>query len=577
MGSEFGLQPDSKPEAQLGAVGTFWICWTCIWTLLVAAGMAFLVSRRHTPLLRIRGLGLSLVAIALLHLYWLSVQLGYVLGPITPGDGEYWIMGIYLPFGIALFHASNSRFLHVAKAQKKYALHRISLVDGPTISNRRRGILARFRRLDYTSKILTLVGCGLFFQLFLTCLMYIISRKWHSSWGIPGTEVYGNAMEKKIAQNRGWEWWPSVFWQFFWAWLVAPIILWQARSIHDTQGWRFQTIACSIANLHATPMWLIALYVPAMEPVNKYWIPPQWIAVSILLTEVFTIFLPCWEVIRNQTLRQETLETIAQWEAKNNTKSGRGVKSLHSATTVVESMMTGWKSTNGSVRTNDSGESIMTMSALEHVLERNPGPLQQFSALRDFSGENIAFLTSVSDWKSSLPPAVRSGGKGPRDQQTKELIRERFNRALRIYASFISTRDAEFPINISSQELRKLEEIFETSARILYGEKHQADPASIFDMPEQVQNSPNPSCHDSEKALGRISPPIEDRAQFWGEIPEAFDETIFDAAEKSIKYLVLTNTWPKFVRDRRSSVDTFENMEAGNDVVNLAKHRHSRP
>lgn len=29
-------------------------------------------------------------------------------------------------------------------------------------------------------------------------------------------------------------------------------------------------------SLHATPMWLIALYVPAMAPVNYYWIPPQW-------------------------------------------------------------------------------------------------------------------------------------------------------------------------------------------------------------------------------------------------------------------------------------------------------------
>lgn len=41
--------------------------------------------------------------------------------------------------------------------------------------------------------------------------------------------------------------WPSVFWQFFWAWIIAPYILWQSRNIHDTQGWRLQTIACCIA------------------------------------------------------------------------------------------------------------------------------------------------------------------------------------------------------------------------------------------------------------------------------------------------------------------------------------------
>lgn len=33
-------------------------------------------------------------------------------------------------------------------------------------------------------------------------------------------------------------------------------------------------------SLHATPMWLIALYVDGMAPVNAYWIPPQWYVCS---------------------------------------------------------------------------------------------------------------------------------------------------------------------------------------------------------------------------------------------------------------------------------------------------------
>lgn len=106
--------------------------------------------------------------------------------------------------------------------------------------------------------------------------MYIISRKWHRSWGIPGTEVHGSPMQQKTEMGRGWEWWPTIVWQFTWAWIVAPITLWKARHIHDTQGWRAQTIGCAVSNLHATPMWLIALYVPAFEKVNQYWIPPQW-------------------------------------------------------------------------------------------------------------------------------------------------------------------------------------------------------------------------------------------------------------------------------------------------------------
>lgn len=77
--------------------------------------------------------------------------------------------------------------------------------------------------------------------------MYLVSRKYHPSFGIPGTEVTGTPMQQRMARGKGWEWWPSIVWQFFWAWMVAPVILWKSRDIKDTQGWRLQTLACCIA------------------------------------------------------------------------------------------------------------------------------------------------------------------------------------------------------------------------------------------------------------------------------------------------------------------------------------------
>lgn len=38
-----------------------------------------------------------------------------------------------------------------------------------------------------------------------------------------------------------------MFWQFFWSWIIAPVVLWKSREIHDTQGWRVQTIGCALA------------------------------------------------------------------------------------------------------------------------------------------------------------------------------------------------------------------------------------------------------------------------------------------------------------------------------------------
>ncbi|OOQ86855.1 hypothetical protein PEBR_19857 [Penicillium brasilianum] len=561
MGSELGITADSKAALDLSPVSIWWVVWGCVWTAAVAAGMAYLIIHRDMPTLRIRGLGLSLSSIVLLHLYWWVCQFGNMVGALLPGDAQYWIMGTYLPCGIALFHASNTRFLHVAKLQRKYAQHGYRLVDAVPDAKPKTGLINRFRRLDYTTKILITVGIGMFVQVFLTIFNYLISRKFHSSWGIPGTEVHGSAMAQKAAQGSGWEWWPGVFWQFFWSWVLAPIILWKSRNIHDTQGWRLQTIGCALGSLHATPMWLIALYVPGMAPVNKYFIPPQWICLSIWIIEIFTVFLPCWEVMRHQSLRQETLDSIARWEVKVKSNNSEN-KSLNSETTMVESMMSGWKSTNASIKTTGSRDSILTMSALEHVLERNPTPLQEFSALREFSGENIAFLTSLAEWKNSLPTVLKDP-TAPRDGSSKDLLREHFNRALHIYADFISVRHAEFPLNISSSDLKKLEDIFERPARLLYGEEREADPVSPFDKFTFEPASPTVSA-SSEKGITNC---IRNRVHYWGEIPEQFDATVFQDAEASIKYLVLTNTWPKFIKDRRTSIDSFETLKAKAEVV----------
>ncbi|KAF4985634.1 hypothetical protein FGRMN_11144 [Fusarium graminum] len=559
------------PRPRLDGLGIFWIVFTFVWSFIVAGGMYFLWRRRDMPMLRIRELPLSFAAIIMLHIYWGAIQTGYVYFPLFTPEGEYWIMSLYFPIGIALFHASNSRFLYVAKQQKElFGSEEKSPYKTRVTTN---SLLSRFKSLDYSKKVLVTIGLGMVVQFTLTIVMWCISRKFHPSWGVVGTEVHPGTKEYEKSQvGKGWEWWPSVVWQFLWAWIVAPYVLWHSRGVNDTQGWRTQTIACCIANLHATPMWLVALYVPAMEPVNVYWIPPQWLAISIMAIEIFTIFLPCWEVIQHQTLRQETLDSIAQWQL--NKKAGtHGARSIATgSTTIAQSALTSW-SKDSSVKSSASGESILTMEALEYVLERNPEPLQKFSALRDFSGENIAFLRAVAEWKSSLPTSVRDPEK-IKDPSVQELVRERFNSALRIYTGFVSSRDAEFQINLSSQNQRKLENVFENPARTLYGDKGSVDPALPFET-FQMTSSANKikssaaSLSGSETGIvttDSIAGSHSGRGLYWGDIPEGFDATIFDDSEQHIKYLVLTNTWPKFVKDRRCSIDSNDTLEAGNGI-----------
>lgn len=146
----------------LDGVGIFWVTFACSWTALLVAGMAFLYSRRDMPILRIRGLALSFAGVTCLHMYWAAVTTGYVYGHLMPAAAEFWIMGIWLPFGIALFHASNSRFLHVAKAQKKYA--QTGRGKRTPVKPSKWPLVDRFRQKDYTTKMLAVVFTGMTIQ-----------------------------------------------------------------------------------------------------------------------------------------------------------------------------------------------------------------------------------------------------------------------------------------------------------------------------------------------------------------------------------------------------------------------------
>ncbi len=169
MGSELGNTPDTKPEVRLDGVGVFYIVFAIVWTLLLFGGMAFLWMRRDMPILRIRGLGLSFAAVCLLHGYWMAVTVAYVYGPLMPEVAEYWIMGIWLPFGVALFQASNSRFLYVANAQKKYVKKTVDVGWNGERPRIRKTLVARWKMLDYSFKMLLLVGLGMAFQVRTCC------------------------------------------------------------------------------------------------------------------------------------------------------------------------------------------------------------------------------------------------------------------------------------------------------------------------------------------------------------------------------------------------------------------------
>jgi hypothetical protein len=288
-----------------------------------------------------------------------------------------------------------------------------------------------------------------------------------------------------------------------------------------------------------------------------------------MLLEIFTIFVPVWEVLKHQTLTRETLESIARWESrqKKGSNDKDGDKSLNSASTGATSANSWIMPRVGrAASVHSTGSSVLTMDALEHTLAKNPEPLQEFSALKDFSGENIAFLTRVREWRTMYFPGTLSASNRhasseknlPMPSETT-LSREAFESGLHIYLDFISSSAAEFQVNLSSTDFKNLQAVFEGAATIMYGDRSSPDPATPFDdfEPRSMPSSKVADRNGSETAIVPASGDSSSDSttlniRYWGEIPETFGDNVFDDAESSIKYLVLTNTWPKFIRERRS-------------------------
>lgn len=259
------------------------------------------------------------------------------------------------------------------------------------------------------------------------------------------------------------------------------------------------------------------------------------------------MFVPIYEVARQWILSKKAADSYARCDTASPSMTIRITRSKE------------WNNTSSSTLAEKGqasvfldecmGDRLFTKDALEHVLSKNSEALQDFAALKDFSGENVAFLTCTASWKSSWP-----------ESPDQEQLLGTYNQALWIYTTFISPCNAEFPLNISSQALSHLQSVFEKPARILCGEG-SVNPATPFE--------------DDYSTL----PPqdVGIRARYTGEIPDGFNLAVFDHVQDHIKYLVLTNTWPKFVEAmRRQSSDSMESGYTATSESSLSSWLSSR-
>ena len=288
--------------------------------------------------------------------------------------------------------------------------------------------------------------------------------------------------------------------------------------------------------------------------------------------EASVIFIPCWHIIKNRQLKKETLDIIAEWERKQSSSPSVESDSTKVTRRSVTSQKDSFKSTTSSRR----GE-MYTMTALEKALETNPTRLLHFSAFKDFSGENIQFLSCIQQWKADWSPSTPRMGLfrkiATTELQGDDLRRQQFNTAVKIYSSFVSLQYSDYPVNLSSGHYKELEAMFDGSAALCnahlpddsvtpfnsyWSSSHSEDLESANGNISIVSTVINKSTEtflatvDSHQLKNPTSLNMSNlgiQVPSFVEVPDAFGPNVFDNSEESIKYMVLTNTWPKFVAE----------------------------
>lgn len=138
------------------------------WTLTLFSGIVWLLWNRGLPFVRMRNLPLAVASTLLLHVYLVKIFLAYTTNGHFACSAEFWIMSLYLPFGIALFQANGMQLRHISDQQGMLLDRQIShssSSDGLMGKNRvARLSWVSWRGLTETQRGYFFIGIGMLIQ-----------------------------------------------------------------------------------------------------------------------------------------------------------------------------------------------------------------------------------------------------------------------------------------------------------------------------------------------------------------------------------------------------------------------------
>lgn len=273
--------------------------------------------------------------------------------------------------------------------------------------------------------------------------------------------------------------------------------------------------------------------------------------------ELVTLAFPIVQVFKHRKAARETQAILAEFDAKK---------------------LLSEPSTTGSLATRSTGSKrgkMFSMESLDECLATNCDGLQVYASCMELNGENIIFLTKVRGFQRKWDMDF---------SKIRDSSRARmgmFRAALSIYITLVHSDTASYPINIESPIYAKLESIFGAATKLVASRRNSESPSTpissvtpwdepiseplvevsmlessgTYPMRNMSLSTPPARRSIDNNSREHIIPldddPQDSLAGF--KIPAEFSEHVFDAAFKSIKYMVWSETWQRYMNWKRSS------------------------
>ncbi|KAH9872408.1 hypothetical protein IAQ61_005243 [Plenodomus lingam] len=512
-----GLSPrklDGSSKPNTDALGITYVVIAIIYTIILALELILLYRHRSAFCVRIRNVKIVCAAVSTLHVYLVLVLLVYAWNGLFPCQVEFWIMSLFLPFGMALFQACNAKVLTAYESQRRLTRNFLEGSRKKHLSYTPRGLYQAWMGLDVTRQVYIATLVGLIVSVVPSFILFIGSRRFHSGFGF-----FGPALESVNVYHecrRGGEWTPSIFIQLFWTVFVGPWILWKIRSIKDVHSWALQTRIAIVAGLPGTPLWIAFTYsnLPVIKDINMHFPPAGWFLPSLVVCQQVLVLIPLRDALKSPPRQREmsTSETASLTSAQS-------ITSTKSSTVVYAKEL----------------KSKASMQALEFSIEHSIEPLIAWAAAREFTAENTIFLREVRNFKKKWSTLK---------VVTTSQRRQMFNEASLIYFTLVNPFTAETPINIEYKIFKTLQNTFASVEFDPYMPRAQSPDIKLpvardnvvcpwedtLNRPASIDSNHTSSSTTSTKTI----------------VPSEFTDEVFDAAFESIKYLVFTNTWPRY-------------------------------